>query len=87
MNYHNFFEISCGVSQAKYNTSKPKLEDIQSVKFDKRSERMFRKTSHTQKKSSTVQEFFKESLLKILEMISSELKSPELTVPAKKKTL
>ena len=31
----------CVVSQAKYTASKPKLEDIQSVKFDKGSERMF----------------------------------------------
>ena len=42
---------------------------------------------HTHKKSSTVLNFCKESSLKVLEMISSELKSPEVSVPAKKNTL
>ena len=49
MNYYNFFEIPCGVSQAKYTANKPKLEYIQSVKFDKKSGRMFWKTSHTRR--------------------------------------
>ena len=85
MNYHDFFEIRRGVLQAKYTPSKAKL--IQSVKFDKGSEKMFWKTSHIHKKSSTVLNFSKESSLKVLEMISSELKSPEVSVPVKKKTL
>ena len=87
MNYHDFFEIRRGVLQAKYTASKPKLGDIQSAKFDKESEKMFRKTSHIHKKSSTVLNFSKESSLKVLEMISSGLKSPEVSVPVKKKTL
>ena len=74
-------------TQAKYTASKPNLGDTQSVKFDKESEKMFWKTSHIHKKSSTVLNFSKESSLKVLEMISSELKSPEVSVPVKKKTL
>ena len=42
---------------------------------------------HRHKKSSTVLNFFEESSLKTLEIISSELKSPEESVPAKKKTM
>ena len=49
MNYYNFFEISRGVSQAKYTAKKPKLEYIQSVKFDKESGRMFWRTSQTRR--------------------------------------
>ena len=71
MNYHDLFDVS----QAKYTASKPKLEDIQSVKFDKESERMFWKTSHIHKKSSAVLDFFKERSLKVSKMISSELES------------
>ena len=48
MNYHDFFEIPRGVSHAKYTAIKPKLEDIQPVKFERGSERMFWKTSYTQ---------------------------------------
>ena len=86
MDYHDFFEIPYGVSQAKYTASKPKLKNIQSVKFDKGSKRMFWKTSHTQEEFYS-SHFSKESSLKVLEMISSEFKSPEVSVPTKKKTL
>lgn len=70
-----------------YTASKPKLEDIQSVRFDKGSERMIWKTLHTHKKSSAVLNFHKESSLKVLEMIFSKLKNPEVSVPARKKML
>ena len=65
MNYHNFFKIHCSVSQAKYTASKPKLEDIQSVKFDKGSERMFWKASYTQEKFYSAQ-FLQRKLIKSL---------------------
>ena len=89
---------SHGLSQVKYTASKPKLENIDSVKIEKEGEIMFWKThththihtythtqthKHTHKKSSTVLNFFKESSFRVLEMISSELKSPEVSVPAK----
>ena len=77
------FEIPGGVSQAKYSASKPKLEDIQSINFDKGHERMFWKTSHTEEEfySGILQWksiFFKEISIKILEMIFSELKCFEV---------
>ena len=65
MNYHDFFKIPHDVSQAKYTTSKPKLEDIQSVKFEKGSERMFWKTSHTQEEFYSSQ-FLQRKLIKNL---------------------
>ena len=65
MNYHDFFKIPHDVSQAKYTTSKPKLEDIQSVKFEKGSERMFWKTSHAQEEFYSSQ-FLQRKLIKSL---------------------
>ena len=65
MNYHDFFKIHWGLSQAKYTASKPKFEDIQSVKFDKGSERMFWKRSHTQEEFYIAQ-FLQRKLIKSL---------------------
>ena len=46
MSFNDFFEIPKGLSQAKYTCSKPKLEDVQVVKFVKGSTEMFWKTSY-----------------------------------------
>ena len=80
MRYHNFFKIHCSLSQVKYTASKPQSNFTREVKecFGKH---------HTHKKSSTVLSFFKESSLKVLEMISSKSKSLEVSVPAKKEDI
>ena len=49
MEYNNFFKFPRGVSQAKYASKKPKLEDVQVVMFKRGSDEMFWKTTHAQK--------------------------------------
>ena len=73
MNYHGFFEIPRGVLQPKYTARKPKLEDIQSVKFEKGSERIFWKTSHTQ------EEFYSSQFLqrKLIESLGNDFQPTE----------
>ena len=65
MNCHEFFKIPCGVLQVNLTASKPKLEDIKSVKFDRGSERMFWKISHLQEEFYSSQ-FLQRKLIKSL---------------------
>ena len=46
MNFNDFFEFPKGMSQAKYVSNKPKLEDVQVVKFVRGSEGMSWKSDH-----------------------------------------
>lgn len=48
MSFNDFFEISEGLSQAKCTCNKPKLEDVQVVKFVREGAEMFCKTSYTE---------------------------------------
>jgi len=49
MDFSDFFEIPKGLSQAKYTCNKPKLENVQLVKFFRGSVEMFWKTSYAEK--------------------------------------
>lgn len=46
MEYNSFFKFPRGVSQAKYASKKPKLEDVQVVMFKRGSDEMFWKTTY-----------------------------------------
>lgn len=48
MSFNDFLEISEGLSQAKCICNKPKLEDVQVVKFVREGAEMFCKTSYTE---------------------------------------
>ena len=46
MKCNNFFDFPKGVSQASYTREKPKLEQVEAIKFERRSIKMFWKESH-----------------------------------------
>ena len=46
MKCNNFFDFPKGVSQANYTREKPKLEQVEAIKFERRSIKMFWKESH-----------------------------------------
>ena len=46
MSFDDFFEFPKGVSQAKYAQNKPKLEDVQVVKFVRGSNQIYWKNDH-----------------------------------------
>ena len=48
VDYQGFFLVSRGVSQGKYASKKPKLENLQVVMFKSRSDKIFWNTRHSQ---------------------------------------
>ena len=46
MSFHDFFKFPKGVFQAKYAQNKPKLEDVQVVKFVRGSTQIYWKNNH-----------------------------------------
>ena len=69
-----------------YTASKPKLENIKSVKFDKGSERIFWKTSHTQEEFKSSQ-FLQRKLIKSLRNDFQRIEKPRGVSTCKKEDI
>ena len=71
MDYQSFLLVPRGVSQGKYASEKPKLENIQVMMFKRGSEKIFWRTKHSQ------EQFLEVKFLQYIKSLGNDFKCSE----------